>query len=667
MAYPEKESSMTNTVSCCDNTSHSCCDAVEEKSSSKHYSLLMSILGFLLQSHRVERLLFGQSPLIAFLCLSLLLGHFCYVSFKPVWDDLYNRLTMKQPKSEDPSQVQPPVTFQLPAMERIVLSVVILTWLVSLMAILSGAGEILLHDAILSAGVFSYTRSLRAQMANRQANYMADAVIDEVYSGNTRMSKKVSELLPDDRYEIVSTSQDQYVEAPVQLMLASGGVYIHDETTTVVNKPTLIQPGTPIVSGEVTVVQSYQRQSFRHHELDDWHVKMFLIGFYFISFVMACAMAYTSGILAASVSLAECLMLVCPCVYVSIKARFHQALVNKASQSKWPITVNKFSLLRSRVVVVFDRTRTLAFPHSRGDDYQISQDKIDMIAELKSKGFLIAVVSAHNGSNGPGQSGNEALTKSRREDMARLLDLPLHQLVFNCSQKEKQIQMLRQNQSSLILPGGRQPTWLDRLRGFINPNTVVMVGNDEQDKAAMQVSDCGIMIGDGSGVSDAFDIKIARPVDLNFLPEFLSHQRRYSGGVRHLSRLVMSISVVSLMLVLGLPIGGIAIAPCLVCAFSSVICLIASVPSLNAKIAKSHPAGCANHLPAHQLSNPSHSNQGQALPGRCFANSGSGGNSSRRCCEEFTPINFASSSNKQKKLCCHRRKPLGSSDNHQSK
>lgn len=522
------------------------------------YGLFLAILGFVMQYSWAENLLFASAPIYAFSGLTLLLAHFCWIEFDRTWASLvtFTKNLVSKKQKFDWSWLK------MPSMDSIVMLSIFVAWLASALAVFTGAGSILLHDAILSAGVFAYSRNLRGHLPKA----VVDSAGDMTVTLSNGQTKPVRDLVIGDEFQI-----NQTMEAPVDLVFT--GEYTQDESrVNGTNVP--VKASTPVHRGQARVTASYQPQQFRDHELDDNVVKYFLLAFYAISLVFSSLVSWQLGLLEGIRRLTQCLMLVCPCVYLSIKTRVQSSLKKFSSDNGYRI--NKLPTIGGRVVAVFDRTRTLAFQDQTrpNEDFNIAPDKLNMIRRLRDKGIPVLILSAHDGSDQNGEP-NEAIRERRRIEMRNLLGLEDHQVMFGCSNKQDEIKKIKRNVSALLL--GRNPNWWDKLVGVFRPNTVIMVGNDHQDVAAMQASHCSVLVGSGFGTSNAHDISILDHSMLNTFDQFIDRHKKNSLLIRVLNGLVMLISSVALAFVLGFSFGSFALAPGMVCSFSSFICLFASI------------------------------------------------------------------------------------------
>ena len=585
----------------------SACNGCSADDLNFRYSFFMLLISALLQFHWLEHLLFFNYPMLAFVSLSLLMAHFCLSEFSylngyivrclpalmtvvaiPFVSSFSYTLIFSfsivmgfQDKMSDFIRDLGSASYEMfPTMDYIVITSSMIAWAVSAIVLFNGAGAILLHDAILSLAVFNCSRIARSMFASKQ-HRCNDSGKVRIARGHQNLEVAISNLKKGD--VIIIDDKEEGVVMPVAVSIEKDARYMSgaEKVELADNDIDHVDAGTKVYSGSPTVKRDYVPDDFRHQDTDNNIVKSFLMSMYMFSFVFSSFVGYTLGPAQGFAHLSQCLMLVCPCVYTTIKYSLLDK--NDKNQHSHGFDIRNLpiinGLFRQKITVVIDRTFTLSHPRGgdQSGDYVMDHEVAEMVKALnKDSGYDVFVLSGHH------DEENSQKVEERRKEMARALGLSDDRVIFDKkyhgehSEKGKFVEDIRRNRLGRRL--GREPNIWDKLSGYICPRVVVMVGNDINDQDAFDKADLSIGVGAYQN-SISPDIKIKNHKDLKGLYEFLNNQKKSSFYASVLIAISMMFTVLAMASIIGLTFLGFSISTGLICTINSAYCTITAISS----------------------------------------------------------------------------------------
>lgn len=392
-----------------------------------------------------------------------------------------------------------------PKLDTIILFSVLSTWGTSVfIQFFIKSGELLLHDSLMQLGVYNLGRWLRSHWEH--ANVYHNHSLNKV----TRSDGSKIPITSLRKGDIFSVDYQDGIGIPFDFSLHSGELSYEstssEQKTVCSIKNQSFNAGTIVYSGKLVAQDDYRNitsienviAKSSHSEKGERGVRLFLLVLYGVGIFTSVATVAASGLVLGIKMLCLTLMVACPCVYIIIKPAI-QNIIHKYSgkELNTPMNTPTLPLLHSRVHIVSDRTFTLWHPDRKNDqgDYIISEEAKEMIRRAVSKGYQFCVLSGHATQNW------EAHLKKAREDLAQLGVNDVDRNVifdgaFHGSHSEKWKKILNIKKYGTL----EEPTgWLSRLSKrlwtIVHPCSVIMVGDDINDKRAMQYADVSILVG----------------------------------------------------------------------------------------------------------------------------------------------------------------------------
>ena len=507
----------------------------------------------------------------------------------------------------------------IPSMDVLVLLSVGLTWGVSCAAIVMPGlqAEVLLHDSLLSLSVFNLVRWVRSGWESPELlhNHTAKVYVKRIMDNQEQIIHiKASRLKKGDIIQLTE-GLSEGIMIPVKIaMMAGYEASYRDCAREQYVKKTLyagesevqLERQTMVKKGVFRCLEDYQShrstnnkaKRLENAENDDLGTRVFLFLMYSSAFVLSVATGLTGGIVMGVEKLCMALMVACPCVYYIICPAIQAKIPAFSASINIIMSAMSLPLVGSNKTVVFDRTGTLWHenPQDPEGDYIISDEAKNMLRELIKQGVDIKILSGHSTGN-----WERHLAKTKQDLQALGMRNVDDNIIFDSqlhgrdSLKGKYIRHLKRYQHFGLKPSWSQKLW-GGLRAIVNPGSIIMIGDDINDKEAMKEAHIAIGIGrirntqqHAQDTEVAFNDEIysftnfiTDPKGLTQLHTLLPVLSRSSVLIRSLTILSALFAIALMSVVAGFINVQITINPAFLCSFTSLYCAgIATVTQSN--------------------------------------------------------------------------------------
>lgn len=263
-----------------------------------------------------------------------------------------------------------------------------------------------------------------------------------------------------------------------------------------VNTGTHLNKNIFVHNGQLTCEEDFQpiTHSAQSTNTEDRDIKLNIILLFTLSIALVAGIS--QGILLASAAAGLktfCINLIsaCPCVFFVVKTvtnlKFRNWLDKHCS-----FGFNKMPSKGKPNILVFDRTHTLYEEDSNkpaNSPYILNKDVLGLLDKLKKSGVTCYIVSGH------GNKDNEKDCKDTLKDY-----IPPQNIIFDTKYHDPQQGLKKDVIKNLQLYGSihRPSSYLSRLyhyfKNFFSANVVGMVGDGDNDVAAMQQADLSISV-----------------------------------------------------------------------------------------------------------------------------------------------------------------------------
>jgi hypothetical protein len=523
------------------------------------------------------------------------------------------------------------ITDFIPSMDHIVLFSALTTWVASAFVIfhpaLKGA-ELLLSDTLMTLGVFGFGRWFRSGFQSHQLmhNHMERVQCYPMFGQSTPLMRRLDQLKCND---MLLVDNPYGVTIPTAVIAMNGVRYLDPQSEEVrivtESEGKQLLSHHVVYSGQVLCLddykaphhQDYKKIKSQHADSKEWGIRLYIFTMYLFAVVSSLSLASTGGLVLGIERLCACLMVACPCVYMVIKPALQGLIPAISRKLGFMMNTTVLPLLYRRKTVIFDRTGTLYHPavcasSGRHAAYVMTDAARKMIKNLVAMGVDVKILSGHST-----KDWEKHLADTHQEFKNLGIDNPEQNIIFSenlhgaNSLKGEYLRRVRRY-GSFEVPN----SWLKRMwchvESVLFPRTIMMVGDDINDKPAMEIADLAIAVGRKVGSVDT--CKRCTPDNISNvvhngpskLPakspgHFTYHDMiapyadfvAESRGVEHLDQLVQTLDKVSyvarmltsvsvvvgvffMLLVSGVIPAMLPISSSLICGFSTSYCIFVS-------------------------------------------------------------------------------------------
>ncbi|HAV93998.1 MAG TPA: hypothetical protein DCW33_03915 [Proteobacteria bacterium] len=523
------------------------------------------------------------------------------------------------------------ITDFIPSMDHIVLFSALTTWVASAFVIFHPAvkgAELLLSDTLMTLGVFGFGRWFRSGFQSHRLmhNHMERVQCYPMSGHSTPLMRRLDQLKCND---MLVVDNPYGVTIPTAVIAMNGVRYLDPQSEEVrivtESEGKQLLSHHVVYSGQVLCLDDYKapyhldykKLKSQHADSKEWGIRLYIFTMYLAAVVSSLSLASTGGLVLGIERLCACLMVACPCVYMVIKPALQGLIPAISRKLGFMMNTTVLPLLYRRKTVIFDRTGTLYHPAVCASSgchaaYVMTDAARKMIKNLLAMGVDVKILSGHST-----KDWKIHLADTRQEFKNLGIDNPEQNIIFSEnlhgaeSLKGEYLRRVRRY-GSFEVPN----SWLKRMwchvESVLFPRTIMMVGDDINDKSAMEIADLAIAVGrkvDSVGIckSCAPDNTCKAVHDsLSKLPMKPSGHFTYhdmiapyadfvaeSRGVEHLDQLVhildkvsyvarmlTSVSVVVgvffMLIVSGVIPAMLPISSSLICGFSTSYCIFVS-------------------------------------------------------------------------------------------
>ena len=523
------------------------------------------------------------------------------------------------------------ITDFIPSMDHIVFFSALTTWVASAFVIFHPAvkgAELLLSDTLMTLGVFGFGRWFRSGFQSHRLmhNHMERVQCYPMSGQSTPLMRRLDQLKCND---MLLVDNPYGVTIPTAVIAMKGVRYLDPQSeevrTVTESEGKQLLSHHVVYSGHVLCLddhkaphhQDYKKIKAQHADSKEWGIRLYIFTMYLFAVVSSLSLASTGGLVLGIERLCACLMVACPCVYMVTKPALQGLIPAMSRKLGFMMNTTVLPLMYRRKTVIFDRTGTLYHPAVCASSgyhaaYVMTDAARKMIKNLVAMGVDVKILSGHST-----KDWEEHLADTRQEFKNLGIDNPEQNIIFSenlhgaDSLKGEYLRRVRRY-GSFEVPN----SWLKRMwchiESVLFPRTIMMVGDDINDKPAMEIADLAIAVGRKVGSVDTCkscapdNIRKAVHNGPSKLPakspgHFTYHDMiapyadfvAESSGVEHLDQLVhildkvsyvarmlTSVSVVVgvffMLLVSGVIPAMLPISSSLICGFSTSYCIFVS-------------------------------------------------------------------------------------------
>ena len=519
----------------------------------------------------------------------------------------------------------------LPSMDVIVLLSSVLHYVLSLFVIYHPSllsCEIMLNDAMLTVAVYNLGRWLKSYWESPRLDHNHDTkvtIIKKSYHGElTRHEIKISQIGEGDIIYVNPVKYPEGVMLPVGLCDSRGDDlkkfvgannapvdYVYQDCQGEKRENLAhgvrkdLDANTTVYSGFWQARATYKPRSQQDNcvmlreqrgQNDDLYTRLWIFTLYILAFTVSMKSMYISGYIIGIKTLCMALMVACPCVYFivrpSLQNKIHQYL--RYAKTSVDESVSGYIMMCCQTLpgfnfkkkIVFDRTNTTFIPDAKNPDgaYVISEGNKNAIQTLVNDGYEVYVLSGHSTNN-----WHKHLEETRT--LFKRLGVPGDNVLFDKiyhGQGSRKGDVIHNLKYYNLFHHERPKSFFiriySRLMSFLNPSTLIMVGDDINDRDAMVKADLAISVGaviQNYGISVNDDVMstshfIMSKGGMEYLPGLLKVIGRVSLSINVITAFSALTAVFTLLGIAGYSVHmgmyPLRIAPSLVCTFSTAYC-----------------------------------------------------------------------------------------------
>ncbi|MDC3181100.1 HAD family hydrolase [Gammaproteobacteria bacterium] len=473
----------------------------------------------------------------------------------------------------------------LPSVDKAILFLSHLSWGISLGSFFRAARGVyhfVIHDALLTLGVHNFGAWIKQRMRSKQLAYNHKSIYVTKIENGHEVQTKLTDLKKGDQFKItrktlvpmackvIGTTEIQDLQKEASKQVACGESLPHDVI---------------VKSGQLECMADYQALEDKnsHQHEPDRALQFFLLA----AFIIAFTGAVVAGVLFGSVIIGMqtfCynLMVACPCAFLVAKPIIQHKFL-KWLKSDTDIQFQKMPAIGKPDIMVFDRTNTLYLPPegcAKDQPYELIEDGKSVLKDLKQQGVRVVILSGH------GTGDHLAHLKACQKELKGLVaaediifDQRYHNTEAHQGEKAKVIANL-QNYGSVNRPKHFTQRFFKRLKRIFYPTHVAMIGDGDNDVAAMLKSDLAIAVSESksSTVGEVLQnahmyVENKNITQLDALVSNLARSHQYTKGFIALS-VVLNLVLLALVNGLYFALFGMAFPSAAICLSTVVVCIL---------------------------------------------------------------------------------------------
>ncbi|MEE3002878.1 MAG: HAD family hydrolase [Pseudomonadota bacterium] len=474
--------------------------------------------------------------------------------------------------------------FEFPSSEKVIILFVILNWQISLFSFFPLAAfsyPFVVHDILLVVGLFILTNWIKQSMQTSDLphNHMSKFVTVVGKDGNYK--EQISNLKKNMRIEI---NQETILPVACKTLTACRIGSTQSESQEWIRAGTTVSSNTVFFSGSVNCQNDFEQVTHnfqsKNTESSDRFLSIFMIATLLIAISSGLWFGYVAGSVVVGLQ-SFCLNLIvsCPCVFLIAKPLINTKFLDWLTTNSL-FQFNKMPNVGKPNILVFDRTHTLyeRDPNNKDGPFILNKGIYDMLKSLKNDDVQCYILSGH------GTGGWENNLKRCKNDLIEAIDpknIIFHSQFHDPNEgRKRDVIKNLQFYGSLNKPKTPWEQFSCRLQRFFTPNIVGMIGDGDNDVAAMRQADVSVCVAKEKSSYNSDVLKTANfcveQKDLSTLPDMINAL----GNSNSTSKLCIKAAFISNIVLLALVNGlssylfGIHISASLACSISFVFCTL---------------------------------------------------------------------------------------------
>ncbi len=537
-------------------------------------------------------------------------------------------------KNKDGSVERPKQILVIPSVNKAILFLSNLSWVISLgsyFRVARGIYHFVIHDVLLTLGVHNFGTWVKQSMHSHTLEHNHHGINVQVSTADGAWVKKsITKLKKGDKIRV---SNPTLIPVP-SMVINEAKVFVPaDESDQVFKAGDLLKVDAEVVNGEIECTEDFDHiqaeQKSKVIEPEDRKLQVFLM----LSFMVAAVGAVIAGMVFSSVliglqTFCYNLMVSCPCAFLVAKPIVHNKFKDWV-QGRRGIHVNKMPASGLPHIMVFDRTGTLYVPDRDNLEgaYVLAEGAKEMLEGLKALGIRIIILSGHGAIKGI-DNGSEQHKQQCINDLKGIVDTK--DIIFDRKYHNETGKEVAWHAKAEVISNLKRYGSVDApkkqglgvkissfFKGIFSANTVAMVGDADNDVAAMAKADLAIGVsknvrqrpGNTAEQSHFF----VEHKSFKKVPELLKKVKasnRYINGLIALS-VVCNLTLLALVNGLFFAMFGFAFPSAAICLSTVAVCLLILGVTALIKFGKKQPVDdhngcCGTPLSASELEHHCH-------------------------------------------------------------